>query len=338
VKYLDFDLDKARQREAERRLQLLGDCAGKKYDADKLKDRAYATRVPFRTLKGWWQYYRSQGLPGLIPQDWTALDEKSQSIVAKRYEQLGELADAETIVVDQIAFWAERNGWLYRRADRWVQRYRVGGLWALAPHNNPDKLRRPKNPKRSLATLDEAALQEAFRRREILGELADKARVSDDEVRARADQTGVSPRTIWNYLRDYRESGFAGLAPRRRSDHGRRHVISDRMVEIILGIRLSKPDWPVRAVYEAACERARLLDEPEPSEWQVRDIINRIPKPVRLLADGRDDEFRNKYRITYRMRFDAQRLVYQIDHTPIDVLVKDIRGQAYRRASGEIRP
>jgi len=333
-----IDLEAARQREAGRRLKILGDLASGEYDHDGLRDRARATGVPYRVLRSWWQTYKSQGLPGLIPQDWTELDEKAQRLAVARYEQLGALADAETITPDEIAELADRNEWSYLRAARWLRRYRVGGLWALAPENNPDEPQRPKAPRRALATLDESALEEVYRRRAILGDLADQPQVTNAQVEARARATGVSTRTIWNYLRDYRQHGLAGLAPLQRSDIGQYHGLNERVVQLVMGIRLSRRDWSVRAVYEEACRKARLLNEPEPSEWQVRRICDSIPEPVRLLADGREDEFRNQYRFTCRMRFDGTRIVYQIDHTQIDVLVVDRRDPKYRTTSGEIRP
>jgi len=333
-----LDLETTRLREAERRLRLLGDCAQGKYSYDRLCDRAHATHTSVRVLKGWRQAYQSKGLEGLKPEGWGELGDKSRGKMMERYGQLGEVADAEIISPDQIDLIAQRNGWRYKQAEQWLRRYRVGGMWALAPENNPDTLRRTKNARRPLATLNEAELNQVYRRRDILGDLADKPNVSDREINERAKEKGVSPRTFWTYLMDYRQSGLAGLAPRRRSDEGKHHIISDRMEQIIVGIRLSKPDLRVRAVYEAACEKAQLLGEPEPTEWQVRDICDTLPEPVKLLADGRESEFRSKYRITHRMQFNGARIIYQFDHTPVDVLVKDLRAPRYRTASGEIRP
>ena len=119
-------------------------------------------------------------------------------------------------------------------------------------------------------------------------------------MKALAEKAGVSPRTLRYYLRGVRGWGLAGLAPRPRSDKGKRHGISEQVVQLIEGIRLSHLDYPVRAVYEAACERARSLGLVEPSRWQVRDIWP-DPEAVRLLADGREDEYRNRYRLTYRI-------------------------------------
>ena len=60
---------------------------------------------------------------------------------------------------------------------------------------------------------------------------------------------------------------------------------------------------------------------------------------MRLLADGREEEFRNRYRLTYPIPHDAHRLVWQIDHkAPLHVLVRDLRAPSHRALSGEVRP
>jgi len=71
----------------------------------------------------------------------------------------------------------------------------------------------------------------------------------------------------------------------------------------------------------------------------VRSICTQIPASVRLLADGREEEFRNRYRLTYPIAHDAHRIVWQIDHkAPLHVLVRDLRALSHRAASGEVRP
>ena len=333
-----FDLKQAYIQEAERRLKLLGDLISVDYDPGQLRDRARATRLPRKVLLNWFQAFKQKGLDGLIP-NWAELDESSCRIVQQRYEQLGDLADEIVVLREQILDLAKANGWSERAAERWLVRYRIGGLWGLAPGYDPGKpkrTRRVKSLPRELATLTEAELEIVFERRQLLGDLAGKTSVTNTEAQMQATQVGVSVRTIWNYLGAYRTYGLAGLAPRPRSDRGSHHGISERMIQIVEGIRLSHLDWSVRAVWEEAQKKAFSLGEPETTEHQVRSICDHIPAPVKLLADGRRNEFRNKFRITYSITF--EQVVYQIDHTQIDVLVKDLRSPKFQTPTGEIRP
>lgn len=192
------------------------------------------------------------------------------------------------------------------------------------------------SPPRAIGVLDAGDLQVMYDRRAALGELADKESASDAEVRARAEQAGKTSRTLWTWLRAYRAHGLAGLAPKRRADAGAYHNISDEVVDLVRGIRLSNKDWPVRAVYELAIEMAAKLGISAPSRRQVRRICKEISPVVKLLADKRDKQFRNGFRFTYPQQHNGVK--YQIDHNFVDVLVRDLRDPKYCATREEVRP
>lgn len=339
-----FNLARARQREAQRRLNLLGSSARTACQPTELRERARTVGVPFNIFWNWHTDYKTKGVEGILP-NWQPLDESEQALVMERWNQIGALADQEFITKEELEERAQQLDWPPRRLTRWLARYRAFGLWGLAPKNPTGE--RPPSKKRKRRPRALAALEEGDRRRaqavitgrlEKLGELANKENVSDVDVKARAKETGVSPRSIWSYLTAFRDDGLEGLARRTRSDKGNHHVISDRTVEIVKGIRLSHPDLRARAVYEMALERATLLGEVAPSKWQVRSILREIPEAEKLIADGRRDEFRNKFRITHDMVLEGGGVIYQIDNTLVDILVQDKRTTNDRNTSGEVRP
>ncbi len=142
-----------------------------------------------------------------------------------------------------------------------------------------------------------------------------------------------------NYLASYKKWGIDGLLPKaERSDKGHPHNMSPLMEDIVAALRFSQMDIPLHEVHRLACQRARLLGEPEPTLSQVRFICDLIPEEVKLVADKRFGEFRSKRRLTYRFQFDGKVIIFQIDFTPADVLVRDIRRRGYRRRSEETRP
>ena len=144
--------------------------------------------------------------------------------------------------------------------------------------------------------------------------------------------------TLRKYLRDYRVYGKRGLLPReQRSDTGKRHAMSPRMENIVAGLRFSQRDLPVKAVFERASQKAILLGEPEPTLWQVRQVCDGIADHVKTVADERFGDYREKYRITYRYYFDGSVIVYQIDFTPVDVLLRDVRSRGFHTQSKETR-
>lgn len=190
-----------------------------------------------------------------------------------------------------------------------------------------------------LGTLSEAQRDELFRRRALLGDLAEQEHISNTILAQRAQAVGVSLRTLRDYHTRFRRDGLAGLAPRGRQDKGKHHGVSVQMVQVVENLRLTHRDASMRFVHELACQLAASMGETAPSLWQVRSICKQIPAPVRLLADGREEEFRNRYRLTYPIPHDAHRIVWQIDHkAPLHVLVRDLRAPAHRTHSGEVRP
>ncbi len=345
-----FDLETARRREAQRKLELMGDLAQADYNYDRLRERARLVGVPSQCLWAWWHDYRERGIEGLLPTGWLPLDAPSQEVVRERFAVLGDLAGALEVTEEQILALAPDQEMSDRTRMRIFQRYRIGGLWGLAPHYNPLKAPRPKRklpPKRAAGTLDEADFAEIDRRYQQLGEklikmVLKEGRASRKAVRARAQEMGCSEKTLWNYLSDYREFGLLGLAPRERSDKGKSHIIGPRMRNVITGLCLPRRRrLSINKVHEEACRRARALGEPEPSKWQVRTISASIPKPDKLLAEGREEKFKSKFGITYPLSLLEEwnpQVILEIDHTQIDVLAKDMRSKKYRTKSGEVRP
>ncbi len=345
-----FSLECARRREAQRILLLLGELANQDYQYDRLRERACQVGVPSQNLLAWWLSYRKYGISGLLPSHWMPLDEASEEAVRERLVLLGELTEMVEVTKEQILAMAPDEELSNRTKMRLFLRYRIGGLWGLAPHYNPEKKPPParkKPPKRAVGTLDEAAFVEIDRRYQLLGEklmnfVRIQGKASRQAVRERAVEIGCSEKTLWNYLADYREYGLQGLAPRERSDKGSSHIISPRMRNVIVGLLLQRRRrLSINQVHAEACKRARALGEPEPSKGQVRAISTCIPKPDKLLAEGREKEFKNKYGFTYGMTYlDIlnPQIILEIDHTQIDVLAKDIRPPKYQTKSGEIRP
>ena len=207
-----------------------------------------------------------------------------------------------------------------------------------------------------LGTLSEVERNELFRRRALLGELADKVRVSNAILARRAQEVGVSSRTLRRFHTRYRRYGLMGLVSgtssrAARASQGERggkggngrkgthYTISRHMVEVVESLRLTHRDAPIRYIHELTSQHASVTSEKAPSMFQVRSICAQIPAAVRLLADAREGEFRNRYRITYPIRHDPHRIVWQVDHkAPLHVLVKDLRAPSHRTASGEVRP
>jgi putative transposase len=328
-----IDLAELQQREARRRLRLLGttieDASG-----TELWTRARQVGLPLAVLRQWHAKYLHGGFEALLPH-WENPSEATWKLIEQHYTALGDLAEAETLSREALALLASRRGWTMRQTLRWLGRYRAGGMMGLAPARRPVK----EYVRPDIGTLSEAQRTELFRRHALLGALAEQEHVSNALLQQHAKAAGVSLRTLRDYHTRFRRQGFAGLVPQDRADKGTSHLLSAEMARFIESVRLTHRDASVRFVYELACEYAAATGERAPDLWQVRSICGRIPPAVRLLADGRESEFRNRYRLTYPIPHDAHRIVWQIDHkAPLHVLVRDLRAPSHRTHSGEVRP
>ena len=326
-------LPKLQEIEAYRRFKLLGTTIEDGGSAKKLRMRAHQVGLPVAVLRQWHASYLHGGIVSLWPH-WKPLPKAVWALVQQRYTALGELADAETISQEALCTLAARQEWTMQQTQRWLGRYRIGGMMGLAPFKRPPRSRKAPD----LGALSEAQRDEVFRRHTLLGALAEQEHIPNACLQERAEAVGVSLRTLRDYHTRFRREGLAGLAPRRRIDTGTPHLLSTEMVQIIEGLRLTHRDSSVRFIHELTCQHA-LTGERAPGLWQVRSICAQIPAPVRLLADGREEEFRNRYRLTYPITHDPHRIVWQIDHkAPLHVLVRDLRASSHRTRSGEVRP
>ncbi len=343
-----FDLGVARRREAERRLRMLGEFAHVEFDKKRLRAFARERFVSERMLTLWKHDYLLRGLEGLLPQDWGSLSEKAQQKVLMRLVILGELVDAVTITGDDVynlskKFDGENK---FRVAERLVRRYQIDGVWGLAPERDPERMHRPRNPVPPIAyaSATPKKREEADRRLVLITPFIGRKHITNAELDVHAEQHStkehsLSRRSMRVYLASHKKWGIDGLLPKEeRSDKGHPHNLSVLMEDIIAALRFSQMDIPLHEVHRLACQRAHLLGEPEPTLSQVRFVCDRIPEEVKQVADKRFGDFRSERRLTYRFQFDGSVIIFQIDFTKVDVLVRDIRKRSFRKPSEEIRP
>jgi transposase InsO family protein len=329
-----FDLETAAATEVKRRQGLVGDLILlDDFDYKQFRQRASATGIPVSVLNRWWLASKQNGEHGLYCDEWKVLDAKTQKLVYRRYQMLQPYADLVEMEVSHcVDAIAKQNQICKSSARRWLQRYRIGGLWGLSATYNPLKAKKGKSVARDIGSLDDGTLEIIYQRRDVLGNLAENSVVTQEAVEARATEIGISARTLWNYLRAYREFGLAGLAPKKRQGHTH---LSEFMVNVVVGLRLKHPTLTLKALSSRAATLAQQAGEDIPSEWQVAEICRNLPQSALLLGTRKRREFRNKFQITYSIRFGG--VVYQIDHTLVDVLVRDMRKPKYRTKSGEVR-
>jgi len=364
----NFRLDEVIVYEGKRRYELLGrltkikvvqsdneitddTCVNESELAGCIRQRAREVNVPVKTIFEWHHHFQNGGERALQPSEWAdmwnRLEGKEQKDIVAKYNAIKVLADSEVIanthseITTKIGELAISLGWGFRKTERLIRRYRQGGLLALAKNYNPEKPTPAKkigSTSPTLGSLSDEDINLIVHRIQMLGDLAFTPRVTNAEIKKRATEMGVSPRTIRARHSDYHKRGGAiGLQRKTRCDAGFRHSISDRMVDIIVGLRLSNKGATDKRIHKEACKRARLLGEREPSESVTRDVIKSIDEATLLIAHGNEKGFRDKFRMTHEWIYADNFVSYQMDWTRANVLAKDKRSQRFKTKSEEIR-
>lgn len=332
-----FNLESAKQTEAHRRSRILGRLIDEPYSYNRFEERFWETQVPVNVLRQWHSAYCHGGEAALLP-EWEELPDALWQRVLELREGLAPYVDKDPITPYDIADYAACRQFSMRSAGRWIQRYCIGGLWGLTPKYNPLKPSKQSGMERLLPSKEaatDAQLEEVIRRHDCIEPLLQKKNLTEADVIKRAEETGISRATLYSYLSAFRRHGFSGLMPKVRSDAGTTRL-DPATVELITNIRLTYKDAAPSAVHERAVTKTNNLGLRPPSIRHVRSILKNIDPVLRLIADGRTDDFVSSYQFTGRMEFEG--VVYQIDHTLVDVLVLPRHSTGKRRPSIGKRP
>ncbi|MGH6816663.1 MAG: hypothetical protein ACREC6_13270 [Hyphomicrobiaceae bacterium] len=179
-------------------------------------------------------------------------------------------------------------------------------------------------------TLSAEQWSEARRRAAVIGPLADSGKVSQREADAAAQSLGFTSRSIYAFVRLWRETGgsVAALAPPRpRGGKGKSRLDAavDAVIdEVIQRLYLSaeKPR-PSKVVTEIR-RQCRLHGKKPPSENTVKVRINLV-RPDRAAAkrSGSPAAFRLKPAPGVTPEAQAPLDIIQMDHTKIDIQLVD---------------
>ena len=144
-----------------------------------------------------------------------------------------------------------------------------------------------------------------------------------------ASAAGVALRTARRWLARYRAAGLVGLARSPRADAGRRRVAGE-LVEFIEGMFLRKPRPSVSTIHRRVMAFAKKRQWSPPSYGSIYAIIcNLDPGMVTLAHDGHA-AYRDQFELIYRHRAERPNMMWQADHTQLDILILDASGNTVR--------
>jgi putative transposase len=144
-----------------------------------------------------------------------------------------------------------------------------------------------------------------------------------------AREHGLSARTVERWVARYRRDGLAGLVRAPRVDRGQRHFPSD-LIGLIEGLALRKPPPTAAAVYRQVVGVAEREGWPPPSYSTVYAVIRHLDPALITLAHEGTTAYRLAFDLLHRREATGPNDLWQADHTPLDLWVRDERGAPVR--------
>lgn len=142
-----------------------------------------------------------------------------------------------------------------------------------------------------------------------------------------AESSGFSLSTLKIWLSQYRQSGINGLERKPRSDKGKRRKITSELEQLVEALVLRKPPISIAAIQRKVTEIAVNKGQRPPSYKVVWLIVQQIDPALIMLAQEGTKEYNQTYELIYRREADAPNDIWQADHTPLDIVLLDEKGE-----------
>lgn len=143
-----------------------------------------------------------------------------------------------------------------------------------------------------------------------------------------AKKNGLSLSTLKRWVGKYREFGLAGLDRKTRSDKNSHHHTTLELEQLVEALVLKKPAVTLAAIHRKVCEVAKRKGLSEPTYRVVWLIAQQIDPGLIKLAHEGTKAYNQEYELIIRREADAPNEIWQADHTPLDILLIDEKGNS----------
>jgi putative transposase len=144
-----------------------------------------------------------------------------------------------------------------------------------------------------------------------------------------AQAQGVPLRTLRSWLARYRRAGLVGLARQARADRGQRHLPTE-LQQLIEGLALQRPRPTAALIHRRIRTVAQDRGWPLPSYRTVAAIVQALEPALVTLAQEGTKVYKDRFDLLYRREADRPNEIWQADHTPLDLWVRDERNRPAR--------
>ncbi len=128
----------------------------------------------------------------------------------------------------------------------------------------------------------------------------------------------------------YRDKGLAGLDRKPRSDKDARHSLTKELEELIEALVLRRTPITLASIHRKITEIAEKKKLKAPSYYVVRDVVKNIDPALIKLAQEGTKAYDQTHELVFRREASVPNELWQADHTLLDILLVDEKGQLRR--------
>lgn len=151
----------------------------------------------------------------------------------------------------------------------------------------------------------------------------------EKNLKAIAEESGVSKRTLHYWVSKYQQFGLIGLIRKSRTDSGI-FKVENEVQEEIKNLILSHKRNSVTSIHRKICETCKKNNWKQPSYYQVYAISKSLSQGLKKLAYEGKKEYQNTYDLIHRREASYPNQIWQADHTPLDIIVLNEKGKPER--------
>jgi putative transposase len=137
-------------------------------------------------------------------------------------------------------------------------------------------------------------------------------------------------RTARRWVSHYRAGGLAALTRSPRADKGTHRALSPSLQELVEALALDTPRRSVAAIHRTVSAVARDRGDTPPGYAAVYALVRALDPALLTLAHDGAKVYSETYELLYRREADAPNAIWQADHTLLDILVLDEKGDPAR--------
>jgi putative transposase len=179
-------------------------------------------------------------------------------------------------------------------------------------------------PAADLTQITEAEREQALAKLKILRPYFDGG-ISLQKI---AKKHGVTLRTLQRWVQRYRKDGLVGLTNRGKPVRQKRQQLSEEIQQLIEGLALQRPQISSAAIFRQVQSFSVQRGISPPSYKYVYRIVKSIDPALLTLAHEGPKVYSEKYELIHRREAERPNAIWQADHTEMDILVFDEKGNA----------